>query len=243
MKPAFRQPRWIIAGSVVVLLAASFVRLGIWQLSRLDERQAANAVAEARLAADPAPLEELLAEAEGDLGALEYRRAIVFGQWDTSEEVLIRSQVELGTAGFHLITPLVGDGGEAVLVNRGWIPLTMDTPPVGEAPPSHLADTVVGWIHLTETRPPLGAEEPEGEIDVFNRVDVARIGSQVPYELAPVYLVLVGEGDSLPVPVDPPDFGDEGPHLAYAIQWFGFAVVGVVGFYFLARRKAGEPSA
>jgi cytochrome oxidase assembly protein ShyY1 len=45
------------------------------------------------------------------------------------------------------------------------------------------------------------------------------------------------EGSELPVPVDPPDFTNEGPHLAYAIQWFGFAAVTLVGFYFLIRRK------
>ncbi len=51
-------------------------------------------------------------------------------------------------------------------------------------------------------------------------------------------MVSLGEGsEELPIPVDLPDFDDEGPHLAYAIQWFGFALVGLVGFYFLVRNK------
>lgn len=226
----------------MALVAAVFVRLGFWQLSRLEERRTANAIAEMRLSEDPAPLEQLVTESDGDLESLEFRRAFAMGEWDTAEEVLIRSQVELGNAGFHVITPLVGDDGEAVLVNRGWVPLLMDSPPVDEAAPPPGTVELEGWVHLTQTRPPLGAEEPDGELDVFNRVDIARIASQLPYEVAPVYLVSAGEGnlEELPILVDEPAFDDEGPHLAYAVQWFGFAIVGVVGFFFLARRKSGS---
>jgi len=242
MRSALRQPKWVVTGIVVALLAGLFVRLGFWQLSRLGERRIANEVASARLSADPVPLDELLVEADGDLSSLEHRRATVTGEWDPAEEILIRSQVALGAAGFHVITPLVREDGVAVLVNRGWVPLTMDTPPIVDAAPPSGVSQVQGWIHLTATRPPLGAEEPDGDIDVFNRVDVDRIESQLPYQVTPVYLVMAGEGDQLPIPVDAPDFDDEGPHLAYAIQWFGFAAVGLVGFYFLARRKGGEVS-
>jgi surfeit locus 1 family protein len=242
MRSALRQPKWIVAGVVVVLLAAVFVRLGFWQLDRLEERRATNATAEMRLSTDAVPLDQLLTEADGDLEVLEYRRALATGEWDTAEELLIRSQVELGNAGFHVITPLVGDDGKAVLVNRGWVPLLMDSPPVDQAAPPPGTVELEGWVHLTETRPPLGAEEPVGEVDVFNRVDVARIASQLPYEVAPVYLVSTEEEsqEELPILVDVPDFDDEGPHLAYAVQWFGFAIVGVVGFFFLARRKGGS---
>lgn len=225
----------------MVLLAAVFVRLGFWQLSRLEERRATNATAEMRLSADPVPFDRLLTESNGDLADLEYRRAVVVGEWDTSEEVLIRSQVELGNAGFHVITPLVEADGTAVLVNRGWVPLVMDSPPVDQASPAAGTVELEGWVHLTERRPPLGPEEPEGSLDVLNRVDVARIAPQLPYEVAPVYLISGEAGQQeLPIPVDPPDFGDEGSHLAYAIQWFGFAIVGVAGFFFLARRKGGS---
>lgn len=241
MLQALRQPKWIAATVVVVGLAAVFVRLGVWQLDRLEERRQANAVGEQRLDAEPAEF-SLLLEQAGDTTSLEHRRAIVHGEFDVAEEVLIRSQVELGQAGFHVITPLVRDDGSAVLVNRGWVPITMDTPPV-EAAPDPGAHTLEGWVHLTQTRPTLGQEEPEGDLDVLNRVDIDRIGDQTPYELAPVYLVATGEsGGDLPVPVDPPDFTDEGPHLAYAIQWFGFAAVGVIGLYFLLRREGAPPT-
>ncbi len=225
---------------IVLTLATIFIRLGFWQLERMEERRVINAVGEERINQEPVDLPQLLAEADGGIEPLEFRRVLVTGRFDPESEVLIRSQVELGQAGFHVITPLVEDEGRAVLVNRGWVPLTMDTPPVGPRPPSG-EQVVEGWVQLTETRPAFGPDAQPGDERVFNRVDIARIAETMPYELAPVYVVQVGErGNELPILVSPPDFADGGPHLSYAIQWFGFAAVGLVGFYFLLRRKGPQ---
>lgn len=242
MLEALRQPRWIVATVLVVLLAGVFIRLGLWQLDRLEETQEMNAIGLERINAEPESLVKLLEEAEGDLESLEYRNVFVTGTFHPAEEVLIRSQVERGQAGFHVITPVRLDNSElGVLVNRGWVPLAMDQPPV-EASPQPERQRVEGWVQLTETKPPLGPEDPPGELGVYNRVDVGRIGEQTEYNLAPVYVVQRGERTAdLPIPVRPPDFTDEGSHLAYAIQWFGFAIVVLVGFYFLLRRKARQP--
>jgi len=229
-----------MATVVVLVLAALFTRLGFWQLDRLEERQAINISGQERISASPVEFRGLLDQSGDDLDSVEYRRVTMRGEYDTAEEVLIRSQVELGQAGFHVITPLRLDDGSAVLVNRGWVPLSMDSPPITAIPDEGVVD-VEGWVRLSQNRPTLGPEDPPGDLAVFNRVDVARIGDQVPYEVAPVYVVAMGEGsDELPVTVDPPDFTEQGPHLAYAIQWFGFALVGLVGLYFLLRRQVRQ---
>lgn len=237
MLRALRQPKWIVAAAFVVAVAAVCIWLGLWQLDRLDQRQLLNAIGKERIEAEPVSLATLLAEAEGDLESLQYRRVFVIGAFNPSEEMLIRSRVHLGQAGFHVITPLVTEDGWAVLVNRGWVPLSMDTTPV-EARPETGKQRVEGWMQLTQTRPALGPEDLPGEQVVFNRVDLGRMSEQISHNLAPVYIVASGgEDNDLPALVDPPDFDDEGPHLAYAIQWFGFAAVALIGFYFLLRRK------
>lgn len=238
MLHTLRQPRWIVATVTVLILATVFVGLGVWQLDRLDQRKAENRMGESRLAEEPVALDELLDEAGDTLESARYRAVELDGRYDPEHEVLIRSQVELGQAGFHVITPFLTDSGDDVLVNRGWVPLTMDTPPVAAPPPDgdHRVD---GWVELTQPRPALGREEPPGPQQVFNRVDIDRIAEQLPYDVAPVYVVAVGErGEELPIPLRPPDFASEGPHLAYALQWFGFAIVALVGFFFLVRRSA-----
>ncbi|MEX0864325.1 MAG: SURF1 family protein [Acidimicrobiia bacterium] len=232
------RPKWLTATLVVIALASVFVRLGIWQLDRLEGRIAANAVGERRLSAPVVDLADLLAETGKDLETNAYRRVVAVGVFDPQSEVLIRSQVHLGTAGFHVITPLVLEDGTAVLINRGWVPLTLDTVPVSQAPPPDGETTVEGWVELSRERPPLGPTDPEtGRLVSMSRVDIERIQDQVEYSLAPVYLVMTGERGVLPAPVSPPTFDDNGPHLGYAIQWFGFAIIGIVGHLFLARRR------
>jgi surfeit locus 1 family protein len=75
----------------------------------------------------------------------------------------------------------------------------------------------------------------------MSRVDIERIEQQVDYDLDPVYLSAIGSRtDELPVPAAPPTFDDEGSHLPYAIQWFSFALIGLIGYFFLIRRSAGR---
>ena len=227
-----------MASVAVGALAVVFVSLGLWQLDRHAERQADNALGEERLSQPPVPLEGLLLEAQNDLGSIEYRRSFETGRFDVSSEVLIRSQVHQGASGFHVITPLITEHGGAVLVNRGWVPLPMDSVPVAEAAPDPLVGRVDGWVHRTQTKPALGPADPaDGNLEIMNRVDIDRIQDQVDYPLEPVYLVMESSEGDLPIPSELPDFENEGPHLAYAFQWFGFAVVVVVGFVLLMRNR------
>ncbi len=226
----------------VLVIAVVFINLGFWQLERLQERQLENSIADSRYSAEPEELETLVNAVGGDIESLRYRRATVTGRYDTAYEVLTRNQVYQEQAGFHIVDPLLTADGGAVLVNRGWIPLSMDNPPIVQAAPPDGTVTLIGWLSPTQTRPALGpTDPPEGDLDVLNRIDIGRIEAQTPYELDPVYLVLEGEqGSTLPVPLPPPSFDDEGSHLAYAIQWFGFTIIGVVGYGFLIRKSLSK---
>lgn len=230
------RPRWLLAHTAILTVAVTFILLGLWQLSRHQERSELNEQGRQRFGA-PAIDFDALIESSQNLQDLEFRHVEVTGEFTPDLEVLIRSQVHLGTAGFHVITPLARDDGEAVLVNRGWVPLTMDRPPVAAAPPMGVV-TIEGWVELTEERPPLGPEDPaEGELEVLSRVDVDRIAQQLPLDVSPVYVVQAGDDDELPIPVPPPVFDDVGPHLAYAVQWFGFTLVALIGYFFFARKR------
>lgn len=230
-------PRWIAAHVVVVAIAIVFLNLGFWQLRRMEEVQLENTVGESRYTAPPEEASAMIAGAGGDFDSLAYRRAWATGVFDPDNEVLIRSQVHQGTAGFHVITPLVGEDGSAILVNRGWVPLELDEVPVEAALPPVGVVEVEGWLHETQVRQALGPRDPaEGRLVAMSRVDVQRIAEQLPYPLAPVYLVSLEPGTGqLPIPVPEPSFDDDGPHLAYAIQWFGFTLIGLAGYVFLIR--------
>lgn len=234
-------PRWVTAHIGVIVIAVVFVNLGFWQLRRLDDRQLENAVALSRYQSPPQDLESLVTAAGADLESLRYRRVVVSGTFDPEYEVLTRNQVFQEQAGFHVVDPLVlpGGGDRAVLVNRGWIPLALDDPPIAEALPPESMVEMTGWLSPSQTRPALGrTDPPTGTLDVMSRIDIERIQAQSPYDLLPVFLIADGaRSDSLPVPLSPPTFDDEGSHLAYAIQWFGFAVIGLIGYAFLIRKS------
>jgi surfeit locus 1 family protein len=123
-----------------------------------------------------------------------------------------------------------------VIVNRGWVPLEFDTPPVAASPPEGVVE-IAGLARLGQTRSGVGPTDPPGA-RVVSRVDLEHLAASVDGPLAPVWLqASVPDGD-LPIPVPEPDVADPGPHLSYAIQWFAFALIGVVGYGALVRSHA-----
>ncbi len=231
-------PKWIVAHLSVGVLAASFITLGLWQLDRLEERRETNRTGSERFSMEPVPFETIEDE---DPESIEYRRVTVVGRALSTSEVLVRSQVHLGTAGYHLIVPISHRGDAGVLVNRGWVPLGTEVGTTHHGQDLSMWLKVEGWIHLTQERPAIGPQDPpDGILSVMSRVDIERVQQQTDpsVDIADVYIVEIGEwGSEPPFQVEPPDFADEGPHLVYAVQWFGFTAVLAVGYVFLARRR------
>ena len=220
-------------------MVVAFVNLGFWQLGRWEERKLDNQVLAARLDSEPLPLVQLIESAGPDYPSLDHRRTETEGEFQPDHELLVRSQVHDGAAGFHIVTPLLLDEGNAILVNRGWVPLAMDTVPSPATPPRGVV-SVTGWLRLGEGRATPGAI-PDDEKSV-TRIEVAVIEEYLPWSLVPLYLVAEGGAeDRLPAPIAQPAVDDEGPHLAYAVQWFAFTLIGVVGYFFLLRRAVKGP--
>jgi cytochrome oxidase assembly protein ShyY1 len=229
----------------VLLCVLVFIRLGFWQLSRLAERRAANAVVAARGSEPVVPVSDLLAAGAGPdaVEPLVARVVTATGTWRADEQVLIRNETFDGAPGMWVVTPLVLADGRAVAVNRGWIPMAAaGGDPAGYAPPGGTV-TVTGVVARTETRQGLGATDPaEGRLRDMARVDVARLDQQVSAALLPGYVTLRSQdpaGGSLPLPV-PPAVLDDGPHLNYAGQWFIFATLTCVVYPLLLRRTARQ---
>jgi surfeit locus 1 family protein len=203
-----------------------------------------NQVTEARLAASPEDLDLMVDAAGTEVDSLEFRRATVTGHFVPEQEILLRSRVNDEVAGYGVLTPFVMEDGGAVLVDRGWIPLGLEPPPVEEAAPPSGEVQIEGIIRLSQVRPALGPREPPGVLTTAARVDISRLQEQFEWSLLPVYLDLTEPaGSTLPVATPPPSFTDEGPHLSYAVQWFGFAVISVVGYIFLVRRASTRSDA
>ena len=238
-------PRWIAGHILALTLIVLFVTLGSWQLRRLDQRQTYNALLEARLGAAPQPFDRLkneydLAAPEEAEDAAAYRRAEVTGRFDAENEVLLRSRALDGQPGYHVLTPLVLDDDRALLVDRGWVPFDLDEPPIAQAAPPPGEVSVSGVLFPVQEQPTgFGPKDPtEGELDAVFFVNTERIEQQLPYGLEPIYLELnqqtPQQSSQLPVPPTPPQL-TEGSHFGYALQWFSFAAIGIIGYGFLMR--------
>jgi surfeit locus 1 family protein len=238
--------RGIAAALLVVGIAAVCVRLGIWQLDRHAERERVTRSLESAAALPPLELTgDSLRAVFASPDEFIYRRVRVTGVYEPDGELVLRGRALGGAPGVHLVTPLQLQGESAlVLVNRGWAPspdaTTIDPLAFLEPGPR----TVEGILQpigsggdTRETRISVNGRQ----IRTVQRIDISTASLQV----SPLFPLLVqqlpSEPDSratltrLPVPAV-----DRGPHLGYALQWFSFAAIAVLGFglmLFLSRRR------
>lgn len=248
---------------IAVMAAFVFVRLGLWQLDRHAEARERDAARGVQLDRPPVPLGALLARTGPDVSAedLEWRRVHLAGRWDFAGQVLIRNRMHEGRPGVHVVTPFrTGPDGDEfqVLVLRGWLPApdAMNPGPIpGADTRTERAASLVGVIRPSREDaglPMLPAGEGADARLSFAAVDVAAIEAEAPdtVRYAPFFVQLLPEDDGAdsdsagPEPVPLPESGN-GPHLAYAVQWFAFAVVTLIGTiaYVTSRRESGDPSA
>lgn len=236
--------RWLLATLLVVAAVALMIRLGIWQLDRLEARRAFN---ERVLEQQAEATLNLDSESIGfDLYSMEYRQVNVRGQYIPEEEIVLRNQSWQGELGVQLFTPLQIEGTQQViLVQRGWIPAEQADRQNRATYSQEGTVSMSGVLRRAETdfglqlRPDPTLAADQSRLDAWNNLDLDRLAAQIELPLLPVYLQRQADGQE----DTPPYFQllalelSEGPHLGYAGQWFLFATVLGLGYPFFARRQ------
>lgn len=240
--------QWILTTLFALVGGVLCVRLGIWQLDRLEQRRAFNEHIEAMWATEPL---NLTVKPADDLTMMEYRAVTVSGTYDFENQVVLRNRYFQNQYGYNLLTPLFLDDGTAVLVDRGWIPADgNDSPAAWRRYDQPGRVSFQGQIRLSQSRPDLGGvSDPtllpgQSKLEFWNNVNLDRIGQQLPYTLLDVYIqpaVDLAEATP-PIPYQPELELTEGPHLGYAVQWFTFASILALGYPFYLRKQLSEPS-
>lgn len=241
------RPRWLLGHLIVLALVVLLASLGFWQLRRLDDRRDHTALLARRSeAVVPLPAEGWRGSTEA--AGLAFQRVRVRGSYDPAREVLVRFRSNHGLPGFHVLTPMTTELG-TIIVNRGWVPMEMGLSwPAPEAGPPSGEVTVTGRLRPSE---PADRFQPDrsspAEPLSVGAVNVAGLERSLSVALYPLYLELEGtpaRTASFPAALPAPELGD-GPHLAYAAQWFFFAA-GVAGGWLILlrssarRRRSGE---
>jgi surfeit locus 1 family protein len=214
--------RMLLFAALALAGAALFVRLGFWQLDRLGQRRDRNRLLAARLAAPPAQW--------SDTTAVRYRRVRLAGKPDYEREIVLVGRSRAGSPGVNLVTPLRLAGSDtAVLVNRGWV----YSPDASKVDPTRWREgeslAVEGYVEAF-TDP--GPGDVPAQQRVARRLSHRAVSARFPYPIAPAYVVAIDSAktSSANAPVRPAlPAPDDGPHLGYALQWFAFALIAVVG--------------
>jgi cytochrome oxidase assembly protein ShyY1 len=220
-------------------MAGLFVGLGVWQLARNTHKH--DLVAREKAAyGKPAPDVTALPANARDGARVEAR-----GRFDAARETVLRNRVRTNKVGIDVLTPLRLADGSAVVVDRGWVRasasgVTAGSPPTGTA-------VVRGLLH-TSSRFAAGETVDrlaDGHLAV-PRVDLRAIGATFPYRLRPVWIEAQAieppparNAPALPQPPSP----DSVNHLEYAIEWFAFALIPILGWPIALRRLLRQRNA
>lgn len=233
--------KWLFTTLLVFLGTALCIRLGIWQLDRLEQRRAFNAQVTSMRAMPPL---DLNSEDAGAIEKMEWRAVTITGEYDFENQVAIRNRYYRDQYGYHLLTPLLSSG-TAVLVDRGWIPADGNSVPADWRKydePGMV--TVTGQLRLGQTKPAFGgvADAPPADgspLWVWNNGDLERIALQMPYPILKVYIQpdIDPADEAPPIPYQPEVELTEGPHIGYAFQWFTFATILFAGYPFFLRKQ------
>lgn len=235
--------------------------LGRWQLGRADERRVISAEIEKGRLATPVVIQpNIVAES-----VQPWRVASATGKWAGQFSVLLDNRNMDGRPGLWLATPLVLEGGVAVLVLRGWLPrpIGIQQAPKIETQTGPL--TIAGEMSLRVPRlfevwtskkgedsglPPswkgIAAAE-SGWVDTsrvvrVQNLDLASLAERTGLRFLPVVLLQSSPAQEGLVRQWPKPSLDADKNVGYATQWFGFAAIAAVAFIvvlwrFVRRRR------
>lgn len=214
---SFRRVTFVAA---IVVVAGTAVSLGRWQVRRLHARLAANRQQLEARAAPPLPLPGPLTLADSN------RYASARGHFDTTSQLYLRGRVLDEAPGLDVVTPFDLDSGQRVLwVVRGFVRSPdADTPPDSIAAPALGDVTVTGLLVAAPVLADSG--QPLHHLGTTTRV---RLDRNTMRHLRPMSLdlyVVASGGTAGParLPSIPAPQLTDGPHLSYAVQWFGIAL-------------------
>jgi surfeit locus 1 family protein len=233
--------------AVILLLAAlagAFAtgRLGLWQLDRAAQKTALHEAIQARGEMPALDAAELAQAAEQVPGQV-HRRVVLEGHWLQARSIYLDNRQMQGRAGFFVITPLLLDGGDAVLVQRGWVPrdaherarlAAVVTP----------ADRVRVEARIAPGIARLYEFDAAASGVIRQNLDVAAFARETGLPLRPLAVVqLDGNAADGLQRQWMPDRPDVSKHYGYAFQWFALSalITGLYVWFQLLRPRCHPP--
>jgi cytochrome oxidase assembly protein ShyY1 len=247
MSDAAQRRGLLIPALTTIVIVMTLLALGVWQLERRTGKLALIATLDERLAAAPVALPPASHWSELTPARDEFRRVMLTGVIDSRAPAQVFAsssplRKDVSGTGVWEFAPVKLQGGETVVVNRGFVGDGQATAPAGSSPV-----TLTGYIRFPEASGWLTPAADRGKRLWFVRdhLSMAKaLGWAEPSRLAPFYIDLEGPapGGGVPKP-GPLQVNLKNDHLQYAVTWFLLAAAVVIAFGFWLRGQRREPTA
>jgi surfeit locus 1 family protein len=227
-----------LATLLTVISVALFVRLGFWQLHRADEKRT---LLEQYDAGQQSTV-ELTPENAHTL--TRYQRVHARGHYDAAHQILLDNMPsKVGWPGYRVVTPFQLVGGSWLLIDRGWIPMGKTRDDIPDVPVEEDVRGITGLIdHLPRAGISLGEASSEADVPwphVMSFPQTATLEQALARRLLPGVVLLdpaQPDGYERQWQARLPEVGP-GRHIAYAVQWFAFAVTALTLYLVLTLRR------
>jgi len=194
-----------------VIFVLIFISLSYWQFtSYLEEKKLS-----AQISYPQEPTEVLISQinTSNEFSLITTQERLKFvNSW------LLRSRVNNGMSGYHVISIFKNDMNEHILINRGWVPLSADVD-------NYNFDTersFTGTLYKYDEIPRFGQEDIPGSEYIF-RIDKIFLQNETKIILPNYYLQLSQKCGNDITCIDTLE-QYQAPHLGYAFQWIFFAI-------------------
>ena len=215
---------WLVALAALIGAGVT-LRLGLWQLSRADQKQAIQASIERQSILPPldsATLATSMPDAPVDLL---HRRVQLQGRWLAGHTVFLDNRQMVGNPGFYVLTPLqLLPAGPTVVIQRGWVQRNFTDRSVLPA-----VDTPDGVVSVQGRIAPAPAKLYEFDGAQVGKIrqnlELTRFGTELGLPLA-TFTVMQSDplGDGLLRDWPAINSGVE-KHFGYAFQWFALCAL------------------
>ena len=230
--------KWLGYFVLAVIFATACVFLGRWQMDRRAETLAEINRVVSNYSATPVPFANIKDQFRTMDPEREWTQVELRGSYDLNGQRVVRNRPLNGQPGYDVVVPFRLSTGEAVVIDRGWLPIGNNTPGRPDVVPAPPVGEVTVVARLKPTEPKLDRGAVDGQLP---SIDLASFASELPYPIATgAYGQLASEDPAVqPMPTPfPKPATEEGTHHSYSLQWFAFGVLMFIGFGYAARQQA-----
>ena len=235
--PSIRSPRPVMVLATALFVAAC-IALGYWQLGRAREKQALID----RYARGDATIIDITSRSLD--GLARYQAVGARGSYEPRRQVLLDNMPSAdGRPGYRVLTPLRRPGARRLLlVDRGWVPLGESRERLPAVDVSDAAREIVGRVDSSPA-PGLRLQDPDESRDaawprVMNFPTTDEVTAALGEPVEPLIVLLDPQApDGYDRRWQPALRMTPARHVAYAIQWFAFALIAAIVLFVASLRR------